>query len=528
MVRYFNTAGPCDPSLHYMLSAEERLPDARRLIDRGQYFVVHAPRQTGKTTSLATLARTLTAEGTYLALHFSCETAEVAGDDYDSASRLILSAIQRSARTWRLPPELLPPDPWPDAEPGARLADALTAWVKRCPRPVVLFFDEIDALRGESLRSVLRQLRDGFTVRRHAFVHSVVLCGLRDVRDYKIASGGDPARLGTSSPFNIKVASLRIGDFTPDEVTELYAQHSTETGQQFTTEALERAFCYTQGQPWLVNALANEIIEEMRVEPPTPITADHVDEAKERLILARATHLDSLVSKLYEPRVQRVIEPLISGELPEVDQTFNDDVSYVRDLGLIAPGRLLKVANPIYKEVIVRVLGNRTEMVIDAEPRSFKLADGRLDFPRLLQEFASFWREHGEILTTTSTYREVAPQLIMMAFLHRIINGGGYIDREYGIGRGRIDLLVRQPYTGSDGKRAWQREALELKVWRDGRPDPLYEGLRQLDSYLDRLGLDTGVLCIFDARAQAVPITERTTLAEQHTPAGRTITLFRA
>jgi type II secretory pathway predicted ATPase ExeA len=511
-----------------MLPPEARLPAARRLIDRGQYFVVHAPRQTGKTTTLAALARQLTTEGKYLAVRFSCEAAEPAGDDYASAERVVLEAIRASASASRVSSDLLPPDPWPTAEPGWQLRAALSAWAAQCPRPLVLFFDEIDALRGPSLLSVLRQLRDGYTEGQGSFVHSVVLCGLRDVRDYKAASGGDPTRLGTASPFNIKVASLRIEDFTSDDVTELYGQHTAETGQEFTKEAVERAFCYTQGQPWLVNALANEIIEEMRVEPPTPITVDHVDEAKERLILARATHLDSLVSKLYEPRVQRVIEPLISGELPEVDQAFNDDVSYVGDLGLIAPGRLLKVANPIYKEVIVRVLGNRTERVIDAEPRSFKLADGRLDFPRLLQEFASFWREHGEILTSTSTYREVAPQLIMMAFLHRIVNGGGYIDREYGVGRGRIDLLVRQPYTAGDGNRAWQREALELKVWRDGRLDPLAEGLQQLDSYQDRLDLATGVLVIFDTRTQAAPITERTAFSAETTPSGRNVTLLRA
>src|SRR5262249_52024897 len=136
--------------------------------------------------------------------------------------------------------------------------------------------------------------RDGYTGNKAAFPHSAVLCGMRDVRDYKTASGGDPSRLGTSSPFNIKITSMRLGDFTAEEVARLYRQHTTETGQEFTPDAIDRAYCYTQGQPWLVNALANDIIEEMRIAPPTTITADHVDAAKERLILARATHLDSL------------------------------------------------------------------------------------------------------------------------------------------------------------------------------------------------------------------------------------------
>jgi hypothetical protein len=511
-----------------MVPPESRLPDARRLIDQGQYFVVHAPRQTGKTTTLAALARKLTAEGQRVALLFSCERAEVAGDDYGAAELQILTAIRREAIQQHLPEELLPPS-WPEAAPGSRVREGLSVWAERCPVPLVLFFDEIDALRGESLRTVLRQLRDGFRSRPEGFPASVGLCGLRDVRDYKAAAGGDPSRLGTASPFNISVESLRIGDFTFDEVTELYGQHTAETGQEFTPEAVERAFCYTQGQPWLTNALAREVIEKIGIEPPTPITPEHFDEAKERLILARATHLDSLAAKLNEPRVRQVIEPLIAGYFPDVDATFNDDVAYVRDLGLIGPRLPVTVANPIYREVIVRVLGSRTDAMILADPCSFVLPDGRLDMSMLLEEFAAFWRQHGEILTTGAVYHEVAPQLVMMGYLQRIVNGGGYIDREYGVGRGRLDLLIRKPHPGTGGsERAVQRAALELKVWHPGRPDPLPEGLAQLDGYLDRLGLDTGTLVIFDRRPDAAPIAERTTFTTEHSPAGRTITLLRA
>ncbi|MGH3680601.1 MAG: ATP-binding protein [Natronosporangium sp.] len=527
-MKYFNTAGPCNPERHYMLPPEPRLPDARALIDEGQYFVVHAPRQTGKTTTLSAIARTLTAEGRYLALHFSCETAEPAGDDYLAAQRAVLGAIGEAARIERLPDELQPPRPWPDADPEQRLFTGLSAWAANSPRLLVLFFDEIDALRGESLRSVLRQLRDGSRSRPDAFPASVVLCGLRDVRDYKAASGGDPTRLGTSSPFNIKVASLRIGDFTPAEVRELYAQHTAETGQPFTDEAVDLAFTYTQGQPWLVNALAREITREMAVPAPAPITAEHVDQAKERLILARATHLDSLVARLQEPRVRRVVAPLISGELATTDETYDDDVAYLRDLGLLAPTRPLAIANPIYREVIVRVMGARTEDVVVDDPRSFVLPDGRLDFGKLLREFAAFWRQHGEVLVRGAFYHEAAPQLVIMAYFHRIVNGGGYIDREYGVGRGRIDLLVRWPYTGGNGKRAWQREAVELKVWRPARPDPLEEGLRQLDDYLDRLDLDRGTLVVFDWRDEAAPHAERTRFEDAATPSGRPVTLLRA
>jgi predicted AAA+ superfamily ATPase len=107
-VRFFNTAGPCRPERHYMLPAESRLPEARSLIDQEQYFVVHAPRQSGKTTTLATLARALTAEGRHLAVRFSCEAAEVAGNDYGAAEEQLLDVIRWEAASLAVPDETWP------------------------------------------------------------------------------------------------------------------------------------------------------------------------------------------------------------------------------------------------------------------------------------------------------------------------------------------------------------------------------------------------------------------------------------
>ena len=528
---FFNTTGPCDPRFHYMLPAAERLPEARRYVAQGGYFVVHAPRQTGKSTTLRALARELTAEGEYAALHFSCEAGQAAGDDLRAAQQEVLRALRRRASIDLPQGALQPPPPPADEDGPGALAPALTDWARTCPRPLVLFFDEIDALLGDSLIAVLRQLREGFPDRPDAFPWSVVLCGLRDVRDYKLASGGDAGRLGSASPFNVKVASPRLADFTEEEVRELYSQHTEETGQSFAEDALLRAFELTQGQPWLVNSLAKEAVEQLGLDPAEPITAEHIDEARERLIRARATHLDSLVERLRERRVRRVLEPLLAGALAGGDR-YDDDVSYVRDLGLVAPENPLRVANPIYQEVIPRVLGASAEGQVLAEPRSFVLPDGRLDLRRLLEEFAAFWVRHGEVLAAGMPYHEVAPQLVLMAFLHRIVNAGGHVEREYGVGRGRIDLLVRWRVQGAEagqGPTQWQQEALELKVWRSGRSDPLDEGLRQLEAYLERLGLQTGVLVVFDRRDEAAPLPERTSFDEAQTPEhGWPVTVLRA
>ncbi len=526
-MRHFNTAGICLPELHYMLPAAERLPGARELIARRAYFVVHAPRQTGKTTSLRSLCHELTAEGDYAALHFSCEGGQAFPDDPAVAERVVWRAILDEARD-QLESALRPSDQVHESTLGSFLTEHLSAWSRSCPRPLVLVFDEIDALLGSSLVTVLRQLRSGHPNRGVAFPASVILCGLRDVRDYKAASGGDPNRLGTASPFNVLVESMSLGNFTAPEVAALYGQHTADTGQPFTDEALDRAWSLTGGQPWLVNALAREVIDKMGIAPPTPITAEHIERAKERLILARATHLDSLVSKLHEPRVRRVIEPLMAGTYLAVADSYDDDVQYVADLGLITR-RPVVVANPIYREVMVRVLAAMAEDALPVAPtRSFVLPDGRLDMERVLREFADFWREHGDILADGMSYHEVAAQLVIMAWLQRVVNGGGYVDREYGIGRGRIDLLVRWPYDSPEGERVWQRTAIELKVWASGRPDPLAKGLQQIDGYLSGLGLDTGVLVIFDRRPDAADIATRTVFQQVQSPAGRALTLLRA
>jgi hypothetical protein len=522
---YFNTAGPCRPERHYMIPALRRLPEARPLIERGFYFAIHAPRQTGKTTAIRTLAEALTASGSHAALSHSCEAGSAGRDDYAEAQRGILADLRRRAEN-ALPPELQPP-PFPEAHPLSLLSAALTAWARACPRPLALFFDEIDSLSGQSLEAVLRQLRAGYDDRPANFPACVVLCGMRNVRDYKAASGGGPIRVGSASPFNVLVDSLRLGDFSAAEVAELYAQHTAATGQLFHGDAIDKVIEVTAGQPWLVNAIAREIVEKMAVPASEPITTGHVGEAKERLVLARATHLDSLAARLQEPRVQRVIEPLLDGGFAPADLTYSDDLAYLRDLGILAQASPAQIANPIYREVIARVLADPVQSSLDIERAAFVLPDGRLDLRKLLTDFAAFWQEQGDALVGGMTYHEVAPQLVLMAFLQKVANGGGVIDREYGLGRRRIDLLLRWPYRGEDGARLVQREAMELKVWRKGEKDPLAQGLAQLDGYLEGLGLCEGTLVIFDRRSAKLRAGAKRRFTRAKTPSGRKVVLLR-
>lgn len=516
MSRFFNTAGPCNPEDHYMLPAASRLPDADRLIAQKGYFVIHAPRQTGKTTAMLELAHQLTASGKYVAALVSMEVGAAFNDDPGTAESAILDDWRRTA-DWQLPPELQPPA-WPPAEPGARIRSALQAWAKAAPCPLLLFLDEIDALQDLALISVLRQLRAGYAGRPKAFPSSLALIGMRDVRDYKVASGGSN-RLNTASPFNIKVRSLTLSNFKEDEVSALYRQHIQETGQAFSPEAMKLAFDLTQGQPWLVNALAKIVTEELVPDVSQAIAADHIAQAREIVIARQETHLDSLAERLREHRVRQIIEPMLAGKT--LEDMPPDDIRFVLDLGLCrrTPEGGLVIANPIYREVIPKVLAVTTTASLPVIQPTWLKPDGSLEVNRLLEAFLDFWRQHGQPLLGSTPYHEIAPHLVMMAFLHRVVNGGGTLEREYAIGRGRMDLCLRYGDVTL---------AIEMKVWRDGEADPLGEGIVQIDGYLSGLSLDSGWLVIFDRRKNQPPISQRTRTETSCTPSGREVLVIRA
>ncbi|MDJ0676415.1 MAG: ATP-binding protein [Calothrix sp. MO_167.B42] len=536
MPRWFNTAGPCKADIHYMLPPTVRLPNLERLIAQQNYFVIHAPRQTGKTTAMLALAQQLTSGGTYTAVMVSTEVGAPFSHDPATAELAILDAWRASSQL-DLPDELHLRGNWHHAQPGRRIQAALQSWAQASPRSLVLFIDEIDSLQDEALISILRQLRDGYPVRPQNFPVSVGLIGLRDVRDYKVASGGSETvavdgfpgiskllnpkgdRLNTASPFNIKARSLTLRDFTITEVSELYQQHTDDTGQVFTPQAIETAFDLTQGQPWLVNALAKEIVEEMVTDTTVDITAEHIHAAKEVLIKRQDTHLDSLAERLREPRVKAIIQPILAGlELGDIP---NDDIQFLIDLGLCKMDPLggLAIANPIYREVLPRVLTVTPMASLPQIAPSWLTPSGELNTDALLQAFLAFWRHHGEPLLGSTAYHEIAPHLVMMAFLHRVVNGGGTLEREYAIGRDRMDLCLKYGNVTL---------GIELKAWRDKRGDPMESGIEQLDSYLARLGVNFGWLVIFDLRKKALPIEERLHSQVITTKSGCSITVVRA
>ena len=368
--------------------------------------------------------------------------------------------------------------------------ETLKRWTAVDRRPLVLMIDEIDALFGDMLISVLRQLRDGYPQRPENFPQSVILCGIRDVRDYRIHSISQNAIITGGSAFNIKAESLRLGDFDESQVKSLLLQHTAETGQQWSEAAIGEVWQSTQGQPWLVNALAHEAWKAVK-DRSVRIEIDDIVESKETLIRRRDTHLDQLADKLSEERVKRVIEPLVSGE-SEAAVFRADDVQYVRDLGLIRRTPPIEIANAIYREIIPRELIASADEFIPYQTAWF-VEDGNLAMDKLLESFQEFFREHSEHWVQRFDYKEAGPQLLLQAFLQRIVNAGGKIEREYGVGRKRTDLLV--VWQSGDEK---QKTVIECKLRRDGLERVIDNGLVQILEYMDRCGTDDGHLVIFD------------------------------
>ena len=505
VMRFFSTAGPVVARKHYSIPPLERvdLDYVLRLIRSERYFSLHAPRQTGKTSVLLALQELLNSGsvGSYRCVYVNVEAGQAFRDDRREAMRAIVGALASSASE-ALEDDFVGTSGFEILErfgPGGGLTEVLRRWTRCDPRPLVLLIDEIDSLVGDTLLAVLRQLRSGYYLRPRSFPHSIVLCGVRDLRDYRIESESTGKLITGGSAFNVSADSLRLGDFSRAEVEALLAQHTAETGQEFRPRALERVWTQTRGQPWLVNALCNRACfhNERGRERGHPIEEDDLFEAQEQLILKRVVHLDQLVDKLREDRVRRVIEPLLTGEdqaaSHSTDLERQRDVEYARDLGLLAADDPPRIANPIYMEIVPRELTAATQGDLPLEPSRYVDPERGLDLGMLMADFQDFFRQHSEHWLKRFDYAEAGPQLLLQAFLQRVVNGGGWVEREYALGRGRTDLLVTWPRPARP-----QRFVIECKILRGNLETEIDKGLAQTAAYMDTCAAEEGHLVFFD------------------------------
>ncbi|WP_010255600.1 hypothetical protein [Treponema primitia] len=448
-----------------------------RYIGDKLYWVLHAPRQTGKTTFLQSWMREINAGNEAIACYVTVETCQGITEPEKSIPA-ICHAIQFHAEVIGLPvPKII------DTDPVSMLGQTLKNWSSLvAPKPLIVLFDEVDVLIDQTLISFLRQLRSGFASRGvGTFPVSIALVGMRDLKDYITASkGGVPPNPG--SPFNIKSDSASLSNFQKSDIGRLFAQRTVETGQQITTEALDYIYDQSMGQPWIVNSLFSRATMRVLEQDSTEtVTIDHIREARKQMIQARETHLDALGERLRDQRIRKVIQTIITGETNLAMSRTSPDVELAMDLGLVRWDTQtgFTISNPIYEEIMTRYLDAPYHDNLPP-PSTWQWAkpDGTLDMDALLKAFQGFWQNNSEVWEQAADYPEAFPHLLLMAFLQRITNGSGRIEREYAAGRGRMDLAVE--YHGE-----WN--ILEIKLLRQGKSFEtlMAEGVKQTLGYRD-------------------------------------------
>jgi len=494
-----------------MLPPLERSPTLMPLVREGHYVSISGQRQCGKTSLLQACVEAINADGWGRAVMVSCEPV---GNDQEVHD--VPTAVSRLLDNWHAKLRRTFPEvgwPAPDLLGGVTdngFGHALAEWSMASDRPLILVIDEVDTLARLPFVALLRQIRAGFPDRGVQFPHAIVLAGMRHLRDHDIALGGD----GSGSPFNV-VEFVTVGNFSDEEVRRLYAQHEASTGQAFSATALDRVCRQTRGQPWLVNAIARTCVTELVPDPVQAVEPAHVDEAIRRLESAGTTHLMSLTKRLSEDRVMRVIAPIVVGDVPVASA---DDERYALELGLLQRGEFdrLEPANPIYARALLQAFSAPSRRQLAHWSPSW-LVDGHIDLDRLRENFLAFWSLHRDMMKDRITYPEAVSHFGLMTYLDRVANGGGRVDREYAVGRGRLDLLLHHGDV---------RLPIEVKVHRDRSGDPVPAGLSQLDRYCERLGVSHAWLVVFDQRSSATGTRlENESVAM---PGGRSVLVIRA
>jgi len=509
MEKYFNTTGPVNmPDRVYRIDPLKRwnLQQVLTLIDQMRYFVLHAPRQTGKTSCLLALQDYLNAEGKYFSIYMNVESGFTTRDDVGMAVKAIVNQLSSRLTNLNVAKEIVETIEGlcKNADPVGLLTKSLSYLSSATPKPVVLFIDEIDNLSGDGLISVLRQLRSNYDSRPKTYPSTIMLCGVRDIKDYQTDTV--EMRNRVISAFNISAKSLRLGNFIKEEIAELYAQHTTETGQVFATDCIDTVMEYTDGQPWLVNAIANEVTYEMEEnrDRKVVITPEMIDTAKERLCISRQTHIKQLEEKLTEDRVRRVILPIITGEYAL--ELENDDTDYCVDLGLVKRvNGNTEIANKIYSDIIPRQLTKLAQEKLPINiPPTWKNADDTINVNNLLTLFKDYWYQNMAIWEKHMPgYKEACAQLVTLTYLHRIVNGGGTITRESAVGAKKMDIYIRREYRiGEEPNKTLkvQKIVLELKTIKNNQS---YEAIKQqainqTAEYATLIGVPEAYILIFD------------------------------
>ncbi|MDR1656185.1 MAG: AAA-like domain-containing protein [Deltaproteobacteria bacterium] len=427
------------------------------MINGEYYFVFHAPRQSGKTTFFDALTNKTNSNNSFYAINCSLATLQNVTDENIAMSRVIsqLNIAMRSSQVKSIKRKAYSFNSLPGMDaPDSKVLIILNHLCLALDRDLVVIFDEVDCLSGPALLTFLSQIRDGYNLRHrpnNKFPSSLALVGRSNIiKNFTSQNYSEEQSDALASSFNILADSMTLANFTHSEIKTLYHQHTEATGQVFEDEAIERVWYWSEGQPWLVNALAWQVIEkELENDYSVAISEQLIDQAADGLFKRQDAHLGTLLTRLKEPRVIKVMQPVFAGTQSLASSVTDDDVQYCKDLGLVVSDDLeqLRPANPIYRQAMARYISIDLQKIFPVIPQGMWIKDDRLLVNKLLDEYRLIWQEYSASLAKqfkdnlAVKYDEATHVFMLYAFLLRSSTGHNIRwEMKYAEGRGSVDI----------------------------------------------------------------------------------------
>ena len=369
---------------------------------------------------------------------------------------------------------------------------------------IVLIIDEFDGIPKAAVSGFLNALRHIYLTGKNRCIYSVGIIGVKSITQLNYDR--------SISPFNIQ-DEFNLPNFTVEQVRELLAQYTEETGQLFAPAVPEMLYKQTGGQPFLVNRFAQILTEELEIPKAETITMAHSREAYVHLLDEDNTNISHLLTNIRrDPRFESFLMRIASYDKGVHFSRDNEIIAELATYGVITKDtdRMCKIVSPIYQHRIMQafkplVNGLEHEYFPEDSETNFIdyiAPDGTIALAALLNNFQAFIARIGfRILQVPETPQEFVGQYLLYAYLDEFVQSiGGVMYLEVQTGRGKIDLLIIHKQ---------RKYIVETKIWEGERR--YQAGKEQLLAYLKLEQVTEGYYVVFDHRQNTTPRVETET-----------------
>ncbi len=515
-MRSFGTRGRVYPDKHYVVPRTNEIMDFNNRIKDGQYIVLFAPRQTGKTTFFRFAVEKLTTEDPeYFPIQLNFEALQNLNttDFYGAVHQRICKEIENGLQKRGC---ILNEDInqiLGNTELTTHLS--MFEFFEECQNllndylqiqnKVVLIIDEFDGIPPSEVSDFLHILRENYLADVPKSPYSVTIVGVKSITQLNFDR--------SISPFNVQ-DDFNLPNFSLEQVKELLSQYTAEVGQDFAADVIETLYKQTAGQPFLVNRFAQILTDEMDIPKTETIAMEHFLAAHDEMLQEQNTNIQHLLTNIRrDQRFKDILMKIVSYERGVPYNLDNEIINELTMYGVIRRGtdRMCQIVNPIYHHRIMQAFKpviNGLEQDYFPEDVDIDFIDylkptGEIELEALLDNFKDFIARAGfRILQVPETPQEYVGQNLLYAYLDqfvRIVKADMFLEVQ--TGRGRIDLLIIHNQ---------RKYIVETKIWEGER---YYKsGKSQLVEYLKSEKSDEGYYVVFDHRRNPESRVETETL----------------